>query len=141
MITNEKIDAYNEAAVSILNSSTRNSKSNVNKRARELEQKEIENSELSKKISDRRGQSVVSGFFLLILASDPHQIQTTKKNKFFSLVLEHAPTDTCCLEAEKLSLELNILLQVTHNQCNPHGSEIDFLLLIRSRKVLQDRKF
>ncbi|XP_066095263.1 N-acetylneuraminate 9-O-acetyltransferase [Saccopteryx bilineata] len=29
MITNEKIDAYNEAAVSILNSSTRNSKSNV----------------------------------------------------------------------------------------------------------------
>ncbi|XP_037692620.1 N-acetylneuraminate 9-O-acetyltransferase [Choloepus didactylus] len=29
MITNEKIDAYNEAAVSILNSSTKNSKSNV----------------------------------------------------------------------------------------------------------------
>ncbi|XP_030741031.1 N-acetylneuraminate 9-O-acetyltransferase isoform X1 [Echinops telfairi] len=29
MLTNEKIDAYNEAAVSILNSSTRNSKSNV----------------------------------------------------------------------------------------------------------------
>ncbi|XP_063490786.1 N-acetylneuraminate 9-O-acetyltransferase isoform X5 [Symphalangus syndactylus] len=29
MITNEKIDAYNEAAVSVLNSSTRNSKSNV----------------------------------------------------------------------------------------------------------------
>ncbi|XP_010802316.2 N-acetylneuraminate (7)9-O-acetyltransferase isoform X5 [Bos taurus] len=29
MITNEKIDAYNEAAVSILNSSTRNSKSHV----------------------------------------------------------------------------------------------------------------
>ncbi|XP_036720013.1 N-acetylneuraminate 9-O-acetyltransferase isoform X3 [Balaenoptera acutorostrata] len=29
MITNEKIDAYNEAAISILNSSTRNSKSNV----------------------------------------------------------------------------------------------------------------
>ena len=29
MITNEKIDAYNEAAVSILNSSTRTSKSNV----------------------------------------------------------------------------------------------------------------
>ncbi|KAM6201123.1 N-acetylneuraminate (7)9-O-acetyltransferase [Rhynchocyon petersi] len=29
MITNEKIDAYNEAAVSILNSSSRNSKSNV----------------------------------------------------------------------------------------------------------------
>ncbi|XP_052575639.1 N-acetylneuraminate 9-O-acetyltransferase isoform X2 [Peromyscus californicus insignis] len=29
MITNEKIEAYNEAAVSILNSSTRNSKSNV----------------------------------------------------------------------------------------------------------------
>ncbi|KAK7818358.1 LOW QUALITY PROTEIN: hypothetical protein U0070_018674 [Myodes glareolus] len=29
MITNEKIDAYNEAAVSILNSSARNSKSNV----------------------------------------------------------------------------------------------------------------
>lgn len=29
MITNEKIDAYNEVAVSILNSSARNSKSNV----------------------------------------------------------------------------------------------------------------
>lgn len=29
MITNEKIDAYNEAAVSILNSSSRNSKAKV----------------------------------------------------------------------------------------------------------------
>ena len=41
-----------------------NFKSNVNKRAKELEQKEIENSDSSRKISNGRGQSVVSGFFL-----------------------------------------------------------------------------
>lgn len=72
-----------------------NFKSNFNKIAKELEQKDIKNSRLSKKINDGRGQSVLAGLFLHDLASDPHQVQAISREKFLSRVSGHTLTDTC----------------------------------------------